>query len=76
LTRNARQPSIEYIPPSAPTLRAFAKAVCEALSAQRGDSALASNDVIGGLASFLEVVTRPQAKQLNMYAGVLDDETD
>ncbi len=74
--QNDLKPTIEYVPPPQKSLRAYAKAVCEALARQRDDPSLASNEVISGLANFLEIVTRIQAKHLSKGAGALDDETE
>lgn len=65
--------TIEYIPPSQKSLRAYAKAVCEALAKHRDDPLLVSNKVISGFANFLEIVTRIQAKHLSKGSGALDD---
>lgn len=67
---------IQYVPPSAETLRDFARAVCESLAQQRDDPSLASHEVISGLANFLQVITRIQAKHLSTVGEWLDDDDE
>lgn len=74
--QNDLKPTIEYVPPPQKSLRSYAKAVCEALARQRDDPTLASNEVISGLANFLEVITRIQAKHLSKGDEALDDATE
>ncbi len=52
-------------PPKAEAIRAFARIVCETLADRRNDRTFTQPNVIRGLAEFLEIAARVQAKQLN-----------
>ena len=59
------QSNVEYVPPSIDAIRVFARTVCEALAAQTNEPIFTQPHVIRGLAQFLEIAARAQAKLLN-----------
>ncbi len=63
-----------YLPPGRDQLVAYARAVCEGLARRRGEGDPLDLDRVNGLAHFLEVASRIQAKHLNRMSEPLDDE--
>jgi hypothetical protein len=62
----------EYMAPGDSQLQEFAEAVCADLSAKKNNADMNSRESVSGLANFLKVLTRIQAKA--MTRGVwLDD---
>jgi hypothetical protein len=60
-----RYTGVEYVPPKPEAIRAFARSVCEALATRMNNPKFAEPYVITGLAAFLEIAARTQAKRLN-----------
>jgi hypothetical protein len=63
-----------YLPPGRDQLVTYARAVCEGWARRRGEGDPPDLDRVNGLAHFLEVVSRIQAKHLNRTDELLDDE--
>jgi hypothetical protein len=55
----------EYVPPKSKVVRAFAREVCEELARRTDDNIYIQPHVISGLAGFLELAARVQARRLN-----------
>lgn len=56
---------IEYTAPGRATIRQYAGAVASRLAVKRDDASCQNDDMVGGLAGFLEVVATMQARQLS-----------
>ncbi len=60
----APQRRVEYLPPSDGDIYNYARHICEQL-ASNGDTACNRLEVVGGLAEFMQLAGRIQAKYLN-----------
>lgn len=72
--RKRRRP-IEYLPPAQTDIDTFAVRVCEVL-AEKHDPAIAEPDVVRGLAEFMRIAARIQAKHLNQQVGIIDNDAE
>lgn len=66
---------LHYIPPSAAEAHAFALAVCQRIAQERGPD-YNDPEVVHGLAEFVHLAARIQAKHLSRSSKLIDNPTD
>lgn len=59
---------IEYVPPPDKAIDKFARDVCAALAEKRNDPSMLNWEIVNGLAEFLKLAARVQAKHLTAQA--------
>jgi len=75
MTSDRKPQPIEYLPPSREVVHQFAQAVCASLAQRNNNPTVQSKESVAGLAQFLEVITRIQAKYLSSEnQGLIDSD--
>ena len=69
-----RKRNVQYVVPEPKALRTYARSVCDDL-AQVTDASLADRDVVNGLAEFMRIAGRIQARYLNQSGAVDSPQT-
>lgn len=64
MAKKKNQRRIEYLPPAQEDIDAYARAVCQKI-AQAGDPSYTTPEVVHGLAEFMKIAGKIQAKHLN-----------
>jgi hypothetical protein len=66
---------IEYLPPAEADIHAYAEQVCQRIAQKRG-AEFSEPDVVQGLADFMRIAARIQAKHLNNSSELVDNVAD
>jgi hypothetical protein len=67
-----KQRPVEYLPPTYEAAHAYARAICGKM-AERHDPSYADSEIIRGLAEFMQIAGKIQAKHLNRANRVDND---